>query len=528
MSHLTYKSQAKAQLSKLISEINFQTKTHAELLKEFKVLFEGVWIEELDLPADYKLALKVECILRFGQFFFADIFRVEFADFHREVIANLLTLDRFVLAAPREHAKSTIISFLYPMWCIAYQLKHFILIVSNSSSEARDFVSDIKEELEQNDDYLICFGQMETLSRWTSSDIITKTGIRVLAKGAGSSMRGLKKSGNRPDLVIGDDLEDEEMVESAMRRDKLHHWFNKTLINVMGKTGQIGIIGTILHYDAVLVRLLEGKKKDPRWFVKIYQAEWTATDAKGVAFKQTLWPEWWDIERLLFRRADIGEYAYQSEFLNNPIDDKTALIKRNWIYGDDRQVLFDLKDMPKITDGERIGEWDFVKKVGAIDPAISQKETADFTALGSAGVCKEGYIWVYQAAHKRITLKGQVDWICESHEANDYDVFGIETVAYQTALKQEVDRISRELGIYVPTQRLIPTRDKVARVKLLSVYFEQGIIKIERHLADLINELLVFPKGEHDDLVDLLVYLVLLAKPSKQRARIFAKKPKGF
>jgi len=513
--HLRYKQQAQTKIKQLIKNVLETAPTKLAIARELKAIFDAGWVDLLEIDDDFKLALRVECIVRFGQYFFTNFFPVEQADFHREVLANLLEKERFVIAAPREHAKSTTVSFLFVLYCIAYQRKKFILLVSDTASQSENFVTDIKEEIETNDDLAVMFGKLEGKNQWTASDFTTSTGIRVMAKGAGQSLRGVRKKENRPDLVICDDLENDELVNTAQQRNKLFNWFNKVLINVTGRGGQIAIIGTILHYDSVLSRLLINKKDDDRWYTHKYQAIWDDGDTKKV-----LWANWWSLDRLLLRRQDIGEYAFQSEFLNEPIDESTAIFKRDWVINN----TFDLKDLPKNDKGEP----DIKATFGAIDPAISKTDTADYTAICTVYVASDGFIYVVGAEQHRISLNEQVQKVCQLQELYDYDKFGVETVAYQAGLKQEIDRESRLQNICVPTQKITPTRDKVARAGVLSVYFEQGIIRIRKDLEALINELLVFPKGEHDDLVDALVYAVTLAKPAKKRVRVFASKPKGF
>lgn len=513
--HLAYKTQAQSKLKTLIKNVLETAKNELEITRDLKAIFEGAWVDLLPINDDYKMALKVECIIRFGQYFFTSYFPVEQSDFHRELLANLIEKERFVIAAPREHAKSTTVSFLFVIYCIVYQRKKFILIVSDTASQSENFISDIKDEIETNTDLILMFGRLQSRDKWTASDFTTKTGIRLMAKGAGQSLRGVRKKESRPDLVICDDLENDELVNTLAQRDKLFNWFNKVLINVTGKDGQVAMIGTILHYDSVLSRLLDSKANDPRWYTHKYQAMW---DEGGE--KKVLWANWWSLDRLLLRRQDIGEYAFQSEFLNEPIDEATAIFKREWIMNN----TFNLQDLPKNENGEP----DIKATYGAIDPAISKLETADYTAIVTVYLGSDGFIWVVGADASRSTLNEQVMKVCQLQELYDYDKFGVETVAYQAGLKQEIDRESRNRNLYVPTQKITPTRDKVSRAQILSVYFEQGIIKISKHLEALINQLLVFPKGEHDDLVDALVYAVMLAKPSKGRVRVFASKPKGF
>src|SRR5687767_11765630 len=57
---------------------------------------------------------------------------------------------RIAIAAPRGHAKSTIVSETFVLWCICYKLEHYILIVSQTLDQASAYLSHIKHELETN------------------------------------------------------------------------------------------------------------------------------------------------------------------------------------------------------------------------------------------------------------------------------------------------------------------------------------------------------------------------------------------
>jgi predicted phage terminase large subunit-like protein len=91
-------------------------------------------------------------------------------------------------------------------------------------------------------------------------------------------------------------------------------------------------------------------------------------------------------------------------------------------------------------------------------------------------------------------------------------MFGIETVAYQKALKQELDRIGAQNGIYVPTTELVPDKDKVRRFMAVLPYIENGTVEFANTLPqEFFDELLAFPNGTNDDQVDALVNAVTLA-----------------
>jgi len=56
---------------------------------------------------------------------------------------------RMAIAAPRGHAKSTIVSLAYILWCICYRKERFIMLISNTLDQASDFLSQIKSEQPQ-------------------------------------------------------------------------------------------------------------------------------------------------------------------------------------------------------------------------------------------------------------------------------------------------------------------------------------------------------------------------------------------
>ncbi|HLG29290.1 MAG TPA: hypothetical protein VI387_03695, partial [Candidatus Brocadiales bacterium] len=149
---------------------------------------------------------------------------------------------RFVCAAPRGHGKSVLVSLIYPLWCIYTNRKKFIVIISSSSNIAEGFLGSIIRELENNDLLRQDFGDLVGTEKWTDREILTapppslpheggrdRVGVRVCAKGANSTLRGMRSFEARPDLIICDDLEDEDVVNTQEQREKLESWFNKSV-----------------------------------------------------------------------------------------------------------------------------------------------------------------------------------------------------------------------------------------------------------------------------------------------------------
>ena len=177
--------------------------------------------------------------------------RTPICDFHRE-LWELCCDDhpRVGIAAPRSHSKSTSVTHAYTLAAMMFRERSFAVIVSDTETQATNFLGDIKRELLNNEDMIELFGIKE-LVKDTQTDIICEFNdgvqFRIMVRGAEQRVRGLKWNSKRPDLIVCDDLEGDEQVQSKERREKLHRWFYAALLPCLGKGGIVRIVGTILH-----------------------------------------------------------------------------------------------------------------------------------------------------------------------------------------------------------------------------------------------------------------------------------------
>lgn len=172
--------------------------------------------------------------------------------------------ERLAIAAPRGHAKSTIVSCAFVLWCVCYKLESDILLISNTADQANDFLSFIKAELESNPRLLADFPEVceppeakPGPTRWRRDEIITRSEIKVTALGADRKIRGRRHREHRPSLIILDDIENETEVHSADQRRYQLDWFNKAVLKAGDATTNVVVVGTILHYDSLLAGLLD-------------------------------------------------------------------------------------------------------------------------------------------------------------------------------------------------------------------------------------------------------------------------------
>ena len=66
----------------------------------------------------------------------------------RYIFFCMVTYNKVIIKLPRFHAKSTIITFAYVMYCILTQKKKFILVVSSTGGQAVKFLNRISAHLQ--------------------------------------------------------------------------------------------------------------------------------------------------------------------------------------------------------------------------------------------------------------------------------------------------------------------------------------------------------------------------------------------
>lgn len=435
-------------------------------------------------------------LLEFTKSFLGGYLTHEVADFHKEIYENLPNWDRIVLATPRGHGKSHVVSIFYPLWLGLFEKKGDITIISASETLAIEWLRKIKRELETNQNILRFFGDLKS-DKWTENHIILNNPSRVniRAKGAGGQIRGF-----RPDCLVCDDLETNESVESEEQRKKLKEWIFKDCLNTLLPGGQFIVIGTIIHPLSVLADLLVS---DNGWEKRKYQAYREGRQEKGFE----LWPAMWSHKKLQERKREIGSWAFAAEFMNNPMSDETAPIKEN-------QIRY-WKDLPQQ-----------YSCVIAVDPAYSEDEKADYKVASLIAIdqAMNRYLVTYVRTHAPI---GEFyNSILNLWQINKGTVtaVGIPNVGVEKSFYEGFLKICDEKKIYPPIVELKNVfsssdskgniRNKKSRmIAALQPLFEVGKYYIHCNHTEARDELLTMGSSRWDDVVDTMAYAESILQP---------------
>ncbi|GAB6100425.1 phage terminase large subunit [Halanaerocella petrolearia] len=480
----------------------------------------------------------------FGRAYFPHYFVRKSPDFHRELddiwqeavlkgknpedenaakeLAGLNGSNR-AIAAPRGHAKSTTFTFKDSLHAILYEYKHYILILSDSSDQAKGFLSDIKIELEENKAVQEDFGELQGKT-WREDSITTSTNIKIEGIGSGKKVRGRRHRNWRPDLVVLDDIENDENVKTPEQRKKLSNWFFKAVSKAGDDYTDIVYIGTILHYDSLLANILENpgyrsvKYKGVLSFSK-NQSMWDTweeifTDLSNPEreedalhffeqFKEemlegveVLWEEKNSYYDLMVDKLTEGEASFNSEIQNEPIDPDDALFNEEWLdYYNPAEIDF--------SDG-------FIF-VGFIDPSLGKNKDSDYsTIIVLAKHIITGYIYVVEASiekrHPDIIITDTFE--VEKRLRRDYGKgvakLGAETNQFQWFLKEELAKRSAQENLYLPIEEVNQVSDKEMRIQTLQPHIKNKYIKFNEQHKTLLEQLKFFPMAANDDGPDAL------------------------
>jgi predicted phage terminase large subunit-like protein len=228
----------------------------------------------------------------------------------------------------------------------------------------------------------------------------------------------------------------------------------------------------------------------------------TAYNEDGTAF----FPEKLSLERLEEIKRSQGIYIFTNQYLNKVIPTELQTFKRDW-----------LKIYTRVP--RRVNTF------MAIDPALSEADTADNTGIVVVDVDAQNQRYVRYAKRHRVNPTELIDLIFRLHAQFNTTAIGVEQIAYQKALLYFLDQEMRRRNTILPVEgiKYPPTKSKQTRILSLVPYFEYGRMLLNQGLQELEQELLEFPRGRHDDLIDALAQIDYLAYPPTDKEEF--KKP---
>ena len=400
-----------------------------------------------------------------------------------EDIANGKKKRVIVNIAPR-HGKSELISYLAPAWFLGKYPDKKIIMASHTADLAVNFGRRVRN-LVGSDAYSDIFPDVElqadskSASRWG-----TNHNGEYFAIGVGGAL-----AGRGADLFIIDDPHSEQ--DAKLGRPDVFlpawEWFQSGPIQRLMPGGAIIVVMTRwskLDLTGQIVNQMIKEEGVDEWEVVEFPA--IIEDKEGN--EASLWPEFWPLEELRAKKAALDVRYWNAQYLQNPVSEEGALIKREWW---------------KIWDNEVPPSCEFT--IMSLDAAQEANTRADYNSLTTWGVffneeTNNYNIILLNAIKQRLEFPELKELVLAEYKDWEPDAFIVEKKSNGAALYQEMRRMGIPLGEFTPGKG----QDKISRVNSVADLFRSGIVWApdKRWAHELIEECNDFPSGANDDQVD--------------------------
>jgi len=407
------------------------------------------------------------------------------------------------IAAPRNHAKSTAITHSYTLACILLRERHFVLVVSDTEAQASFFLNDLKKDLSENEDLIKVFG-IKGISKDTATDFIVEFEdghqARVIAKGSEQKLRGIKWDKKRPDLIICDDMENDEIVMNPDRRKKFRDWLQAALLPCRSVNGVVRWVGTILHMDSALERIMP-KEYDKSNIVtdlctlgsikkSWYSAKYKAHTPK---LDKILWESRWPADVLRAEKQRFLEQGqgdkYSQEFLNIPIDEANSFFRRSDF-------------LPMLPEHWKTAK---IYYIGCDLATKTVADNNDHTVFVIGGVDPEGVLNIEQVIRDRMDSVQIVETVMQLNKQYDPMYFFFEKGALTNSILPHMIVESIDQDNFVSYETFNRAVDKKQFAHSIQARMRTGRVRFAKGAEwyqDFEQELMRFPRDRADDQVD--------------------------
>lgn len=473
-------------------------------------------------------------LLEWGRQYLPDHFRQPPSAMHRWLDGQLAAFPRqrgtkLNVLGPRGGAKSTIGTLACPLRAAVEGWEPYIWIVSDTRHQAQLHLENLKAELTDNPllaaDYPHAVGQGP---RWRATSIMLRNGVSVEAFGTGQRIRGRRHRAHRPTLIICDDLQNDQQVQSPRQRELARQWFHSALMKAGTARTIVVNLATALHRDALAMVL----HRTPGWTSRVFRAllewpermdlwdQWQAIYADvdrpdhRTAARQfyldhraemdagavLLWPEEEDLYTLMCQRAESGHNAFMREKQNEPVNTDLCEWPESYF---DADIWFD--------------QWpeDLRIKTMALDPSKGAGDRrGDYSAYCLLGVGADGLLYIEADLARRPAPQMVADGVALYRRFRP-DAFGVEANQFEELLGASFDEEFRRQGVLGARPfKIFNQVSKHVRIRRLSPYLANRRLRFKRRSPStqlLVRQLNDFPFGDHDDGPDAAEMAIRLA-----------------
>ncbi len=439
---------------------------------------------------------------------------------------------RLMLLMPPRSGKSELGSRMFPAWHLGRFPDHEVIACSYNVGLAMSFSRKVKEVI--NDPaYTPVFEtrlnpDFQGAEEWGIQG--RKGGYVAAGVGGGINGKGAHV------LTIDDPIKNAEEADSADLREKIKEWYDSTAYTRLAPGGGVLVVQTFWHDDDLAGRLQVAMASDPladQFVVVKYPAiaefdEYLDFDTdlivdsppvNGVLKRlkgEALHPARFDLAKLTQIKRTISPRFWSALYQQNPVPDDGAYFLKEH---------FRRAPPPHPARSNIFIAWDF---------AISEKKQNDYT-VGTVLMQDEDD--VLHVADQVRFKSGDAMFICDAilNLSKKWDnggvVVGFEDGQIYRAVEQLLKKRMKERKQYLSVQALKAITDKLARARPLQGRMQQGMVSFTDKCDwydGCRTEMLRFPAGAHDDMVDSLAHAVNMAVGRQPPRKIKHKEPDSW
>ena len=400
---------------------------------------------------------------------------------------------RLMITFPPRHGKSEIASRTFPAWHLGNNPRHEIIACSYSGALANDFSRKVRNlmrepQYQQLFPDAILDPDTQSVMHWetTQAGGYTPAGTSGPISGRGAHCG-----------IIDDPLKNREEAESEVTRQAIWDWYTSTFYTRLAPGGGVLVIQTRWHFDDLSGRLLEEMKEGGD--------EWECVDYPAIAVEdepyrkkgEALHPERYDLKALERIKRAVGPRDWQALYQQKPTADEGDYFTKQMIR------TYNTPDLPPRDSLEFYTCWDL---------AVGTKQSNDYSVGITVGLDRDDNIWIVDLFRKRVDSGSLVDEILTTWELWRSDITGLEEGVIKHSIGPFLDERIRERRCYECNIEPLKVgkQDKEARARSIQGRMKQGKVFFPTDAGfypDLLNELLQFPNGKHDDQVDALAHV---------------------
>jgi predicted phage terminase large subunit-like protein len=401
---------------------------------------------------------------------------------HHDLIAEKLEavvtgdVDRLMVNMPPRHGKSELASRRFPAFLLGVQPQVEIVVASYNADKAREFGYEVRD-IVRSSEYQELFPGVHlkedsrAADRWN-----TDAGGSFRAVGIGTALTGR----GADVLLIDDPIKDDEEADSAIRRERIWSWYSSVAYTRLSPGGRVVVIQTRWHEDDLTGRLLiEQAKGGDTWDI----LELPAIDSEGEA----LWPERYPLEHLeRIKRVTLPRH-WSALYQQRPAPDEGVYYKREWFrYWDTKPAQ--------------------LRIYGASDYAVTEGG-GDYTVHLVVGVDPDDNLYVLDLWRGQTSSDKWIGaWLDLAKQWKPL-MWLEEQGQIIKSIGPFLDKRMREDKVYVRREQVASAADKATRSRSIQARTAMGKVYFPSKatwLAEFTQELLTFPAGRHDDMVDTL------------------------